>query len=72
MALLEAVGVDVDLDAGRAGGADAREPIAQYRLKTHVAARLDEKPAPMAAAQHGERGGGGPEHGNAGQLRRGA
>ena len=31
--LEKAVGVDVDLDAGRAGGADAREPIAQYRLR---------------------------------------
>src|SRR5438034_10677073 len=28
--LQKTVGIDVDLDAGGAGGADAREPIAQY------------------------------------------
>ena len=60
------------MDAGRAGGADAREPVAQYRLEAHVAARLDEKPAAVAAAHHGERGGGWPQHRDAGQLRRGA
>ena len=36
--LQKAIGVDIDLDAGRAGGADAGEPIAQYRLEAHVAA----------------------------------
>ena len=60
------------MDAGRAGGADAGEPIAQDHLKTHVAVGPDEKPAAVAAAQHGERRGGGPEHRDAGQLRRGA
>ena len=47
----KAVGVDVDLDARGAGGPDAGEPIAQDRLEAHVAARLDAKPAALAAAQ---------------------
>src|ERR1700739_4346096 len=68
--LQKAVGVDVDLDAGRTGGADAGEPIAQYRLEAHLAARLDKKPAAMATAQHGERRGGWAEQCDAGQLRR--
>src|SRR5271167_1286912 len=33
--LQKTIGVDVDLDAGGAGGADAREPIAQDRLEPH-------------------------------------
>src|SRR5258708_21959751 len=70
--LQKAVGVDVDLDAGRASGADAGEPVAQYRLEPHLAAGLDEKPAAVAAAQYGERSRGRAEDGDAGQLRRGA
>src|SRR5271165_751141 len=70
--LQKAVGVDIDLDAGRAGGADAGEPVAQDRLETHLAARLDEKPAAVAAAQYRERRRGRAKHGDAGKLRRGA
>ena len=47
--LQKAVGVDVDLDAGRAGDADAGEPIAQYRLEPHLARGFDEKPLAVAA-----------------------
>src|SRR5205823_1962414 len=60
--LQKAVGVDVDLDAGGAGGADAGEPIAQYCLEPHFAHGLDEKPLAVAAAQYGERRGCGAEH----------
>src|SRR6266478_4534280 len=70
--LQKAVGVDVDLDAGRASGADAGEPVAQYRLEPHLAAGLDEKPATVAAAQYRERRRGWAEDGDTGQLRRGA
>src|SRR5258705_10436879 len=70
--LQEAVGVDVDLDAGRAGEADAGEPVAQHRLEAHLAAGLDEKPPAVAAAQYRERRRGRAEHGDAGQLRGGA
>src|SRR5882762_11422878 len=70
--LEEAVGVDVDLDTGGAGGADTGEPITQYRLEARVAVRLDEEAAAVAAAQDGEWGGGRAEHRDPGQLRRGA
>src|SRR5438067_1740009 len=69
--LQKTIGVDVDLDAGGAGGADAREPFAQYRLEPHFAAGLDEKPLAVAPAQYGERRRCGAEHGNAGELRGG-
>src|ERR1700674_2266518 len=71
-ALQKAVGVDVDLDAGRASDADAGEPVAQHRLEAHLASVLDENPQAVATAQYGERGGGRPEDCDAGQLRGGA
>src|SRR3984893_14836531 len=67
--LEKAVGVDVDLDSGRAGGANAREPIAQYRLEPHLACGFDEKPLAVAATQDGERRRSRAEHRDPGELR---
>src|ERR1700730_4831932 len=67
--LEKAVGVDVDLDAGRAGDADAGEPIAQYRLEPRLARGFDEKPLAVAAAQDGERRRSRAEHRDPGGLR---
>src|SRR5436190_19767853 len=68
-ALQKTIRVEVDLDTGGPGGADAGEPIPQYRLEAHVAARLDEEAAAVAAAQDSERGGSRAEHRHPGQLR---
>src|SRR5580692_9959533 len=66
--LQKAVGVDVDLHAYGAVNADACEPVAQHCLQVDLAPGLNEKPAAVAAAQHGERCRGRAEHGHTGEL----
>ena len=48
--LQKTVGVDIDLHAGRALDPHARQPAAQHGLQIDLAARLEEKPAAVAAA----------------------
>lgn len=70
--LQKAVRIDIDLEARRAAEAHAAEPVAQHRLQIDRALGLDEKPPAVAPPQDRERGGGGTQHADAGELRRGA
>jgi len=54
MTLEEAVGVDVDLDPDPPRRGGLPEPAAHDWLDAHVARRLQEKPAPVSAAQQRE------------------
>ena len=50
--------------ARRAASCSAAEPVADDVLHRHRAGGVDEQAQAVAAAQHGERGGGGAEHGH--------
>jgi VCBS repeat-containing protein len=58
----EAVGVDVDRDADLGAPVELAEPVADDVLDVELARGVDQQALAVAAAQHGERGGGGAEH----------
>src|SRR5687768_13699996 len=68
----EAIRVHVHCNANLGAPLDARQPGADDVLDVETALGMDQEALAVAAAQHGERGGGGAEHGHAFDLRGGA
>src|SRR6185503_14198866 len=58
----KAVGVDVDSDPDLWAPFDFGEPVADDVLDVEASSGMDEEPLAVAAAEHGERGGGGAEY----------
>ena len=69
--LKEAVGVDVDRDADLGAPFEPAQPVADDVLDVEAARGVDQQALAVAAAQHGERGGGRAEHRHAFDARRG-
>src|SRR5437763_10807646 len=69
--LQETVGVNVDADPNPGVPVDGGEPVADHVLDIEAAPGVHQQALAVAAAEHGERGGGGAEYRHAFDLRRG-
>ena len=59
--LHKTVRINVDLDTNATAGADLAQPAPEHRLNMDLLRRLEQQPAAMAPAQHGERRRGRPQ-----------